>query len=168
MALHSSANGADWPPSVFPSIGTVSLGIYPFGSRRSIIGFPGRADAGAALFRNGVFDLVNELDNLVGFELVPLPGGFLEGEELRDPFLLLGGQLVVAVPCGVDGRAAVDRDRADSGNQVVHRFGLGLVVRLFQLLVLILGVSQLLVVCDLGLFFRTQSVIVSEFCAGKT
>ena len=131
---------------------------------QSIVGFPGRADAGAALFRNRVFDLVNELDNLVGLELVPLPGGFLEGGELRDPFLLLGGQLVVAVPCGVDGRAAIDRDRADLGNQIIYSFGLGLVVRLFQLLVLILGVGQLLVVCDLGLFFRTQSVINLPSC----
>ena len=126
---------------------------------QSVVGFPGRADAGAALFRNRVFDLVNELDNLVGLELVPLPGGFLEGGELRDQFLLLSSQLVVAVPCGVDGRAAVDRDRADLGNEVVYRFGFGLVVRLFQLFVLILGVSELLVVCDLFLFFRTQSVI---------
>ena len=56
----------------------------------------------------------------------------------RDQFLLLSSQLVVAVPCGVDGRAAVDRDRADLGNEVVYRFGFGLVVRLFQLFVLML------------------------------
>ena len=126
---------------------------------QSVISLAGSFNTGLALFRDGVFDLVNKLDNLVGLELVPLPGGFLEGGELRDQFLLLSSQLVVAVPCGVDGRAAVDRDRADLGNEVVYRFGFGLVVRLFQLFVLILGVSELLVVCDLFLFFRTQSVI---------
>lgn len=101
---------------------------------QSVISLAGSFNTGLALFRDGVFDLVNKLDNLVGLELVPLPGGFLEGGELRDQFLLLSSQLVVAVPCGVDGRAAVDRDRADLGNEVVYRFGFGLVVRLFQLL----------------------------------
>ena len=56
---------------------------------QSVISLAGSFNTGLALFRDGVFDLVNKLDNLVGLELVPLPGGFLEGGELRDQFLLL-------------------------------------------------------------------------------
>ena len=52
-----------------------------------------------ALFRDGVFDLVNKLDNLVGLELVPLPGGFLEGGEPVSYTHLIIGFIVLSTYC---------------------------------------------------------------------
>ena len=127
------------------------------GIGQAVVGFPGRLDAGLALFGDRLPDLVNELDHLIRFQLIPFLGGLLQSVEILYQCFLLRRQGVVDVPGVADGRAAVGGDGADFADQVVHIR----CPRLHQPLVLGLCLSKgsEIVGTDLVLFSSSQRVI---------
>ena len=127
------------------------------GIGQAVEGFPGRLDAGLALFGDRLLNLVDELDHFVRLQLIPFLGRLLQSIEFLHQCFLFRRQGVVGIPGIADGRAAVCGDGADFADQVVHIR----CPRLHQPLVLglRLGQGSEIVGTNLALFRSSQRII---------
>ena len=124
-----------------------------------VVSLAGRADAGVALFRNRVFNLINELDNLVGLQLIPLLGRFPKLIQFGYITLLVRSQTVITIPRIGNGYAAVDRNRTDLVNQIIDTLCFCLIRSHFQLFILLFSLGELLVVRNLIFFCLGQGIV---------